>query len=143
MNYGYDVLTNRLLSISSSLGNVGYTYNSKGQIATATSPDNVTQNFSYLGSLVTSIADSGPISDTASFTYNNDLNPASSTMAGITLSYSYDQDRLLTGEGPLALARDPSNGLVTGTTLGGLQDQFHIQFVRRGHELPGRPFLPL
>jgi hypothetical protein len=35
-----------------------------------------------------------------------------------SVSYSYDNDGLLTGAGSLTLTRNTSNGLISGTTLG-------------------------
>jgi YD repeat-containing protein len=37
-------------------------------------------------------------------------------------SFSYDEDRLLVGAGDLTLTRDPNNGLLTGTSIGSLND---------------------
>lgn len=54
-----------------------------------------------------------------SFTYNTDFRVSAETVnSANSVSFTYDNDGLLTGAGSLTLTRNTSNGLITGTTLG-------------------------
>jgi RHS repeat-associated protein len=51
--------------------------------------------------------------------YDSFFRPSSDAVAGgSSVSYGYDSDGLLTSAGDLAVTNDPTNGLVTGTSLG-------------------------
>ena len=92
-----------------------------GQLSTLTSPDGVTLTYAHDGGLVTSTSWSGSIVGTVGRTYDNNLRIASrSVNGGQTVSFTYDNDGLLTQAGQLAIDRSPTTGFVSGTTLGGL-----------------------
>ena len=55
-----------------------------------------------------------------SVTYDNNFRVTSRTVGGSPVSYTYDNDGLLTGSGALTLSRDVQNGLLTGTTIAGV-----------------------
>ncbi len=89
-------------------------------------------SFTYDGFLITSITWSGAINGSVGFTYNNDFNVASETVdGGNDVNFSYDKDAFLvssqssggnSGSENFVIDRDPGNGFVTGTTLGGVSD---------------------
>ena len=54
------------------------------------------------------------------YTYNNDFNVDGITYAGDTVSYSYDNDGLLTGAGSFTIRRNADNGLAESVTGNGL-----------------------
>ena len=76
--------------------------------------------FTYDGTLLTSIAQSGVLNHTTNFTYNNHFQVTSTTYAGETENYSYDNDGLLTSSGDYTLTRDAQNAYVTQLTDGTL-----------------------
>jgi len=58
-------------------------------------------------------------------TFSNNYDVASETVNGASpIAFEYDDDRLLTSAGALALDRHAATGLVTGTTLGSTTDAF-------------------
>ena len=90
-----------------------------GQRTTAVDPGGVTLSYAYDGDLLSSTTWSGAVTGSVSQTYNNSFYLDTMSVNGAhTVSFSYDQDDLLTGVGSLSIGRDPANGLVTGTTLG-------------------------
>ena len=67
--------------------------------------------YTYDGSLVTEISQTGSINATLTFTYNNDFNLTSFGYAGGIEAYMYDNDGLLTGSGNFSVTRNSANGL--------------------------------
>ncbi|MDQ3024789.1 MAG: RHS repeat protein, partial [bacterium] len=53
-------------------------------------------------------------------TYNNDFDLKTLNVAGTSYTFGYDNDRLLTSAGALAIGRDAANGFVKTTQLGGI-----------------------
>jgi RHS repeat-associated protein len=85
--------------------------------------DGVTSTFGYDGALVTDSTYSGVISATLHHSYDSNFNLAAETVNGAnSVSYSYNQDGLLMQAGALSTSRNTQNGLLTGTTLGGVTD---------------------
>ena len=82
------------------------------------------------GSLVTNTSWSGTVTGSVGIIYNANLLPASRSVNGAAIAYSYDRDLLLTKAGNLTLTNDPQSGLVMGTSLGIVTDQ--RQFDDRG-----------
>src|SRR3989338_8938658 len=72
----------------------------------------------YDGALLTGVTVTGPIPGTLTTVYDNFFRASQIGVNGSNIAYAYDADGLLTGAGNLTLARDPGNGLVTGTALG-------------------------
>ncbi len=77
----------------------------------------------YQGPFTTNITWSGAITGSLSLTLNADFLPASQSVNGAAISYSYDRDLLLTQAGNLTLTNDPASGFITGTSLGIVSDQ--------------------
>jgi len=100
------------------------TYNATtGKLASVSTSDGQTVTYGYDGSLVTSTTWSGTVAGSVGRTYNNDLRLASESVNGAnSLAFGYDNDGLLTSADGLSVVRDPTNGLITDTTLGGVTD---------------------
>ena len=99
-------------------GNIGYTYDAQsGYIASVTAPGGVGLSYTYDGTLLLSETWTGPVAGTVSRQYDNDLRIIERTVDGTAITFSYDDDSLLTQAGALALTRNPLNSLLTGTTL--------------------------
>ncbi|NPC83478.1 hypothetical protein HPC49_35300 [Pyxidicoccus fallax] len=76
-------------------------------------------SFTLDGPLVKDVAWSGGVSGSVGYTYNANFDVASVSVNGATpIEYLYDNDRLLSHVGSLTTTRNPSNGLLTGTTMG-------------------------
>jgi RHS repeat-associated protein len=88
-----------------------------------TAPGGIGLSYSYDGILLTGLTWTGPVSGTVAHAYNNDFRVTAENVNGASnVSFAYDADGLLTTAGSLALTRSPQNGLLTGTTLGGVTD---------------------
>ena len=103
---------------------LGYTYDdTKGQLTTVTAPGGESLSYSYDGSLPLSTTWAGTINGSVSRTYNNNFWITSNSVnGGSTITYQYDNDGLLTGTGDLTISRNAQNGLITGATLGSVND---------------------
>jgi RHS repeat-associated protein len=116
----------RVNALSIARGQLAYAYHPvDGTLASITAPGGVGLSFSYDGPLLTSVALTGPIAGTASFTYDKNFRVIAETVngaAGITLGY--DGDGLLTSAGSLTMTRDPRNGLMTRSTLESVGDTY-------------------
>jgi RHS repeat-associated protein len=86
--------------------------------------------WNYESFFITSTTWSGTITGSVSLTLNANFLPASQTVNGLTIAYSYDRDQLLTQAGNLTVTNDPVSGFITGTSLGSVTDQ--RQFDDRG-----------
>ncbi len=80
--------------------------------------------FTYDGDLLTSLAYTGELNQTLSYSYNNDFLPTSFTYAGTSESYAYDNDNLLLSSGDYTLTRDSDNDYVTKLTDGSLVQDY-------------------
>ena len=67
--------------------------------------------YTYDGSLVTSVIQTGIINKTISLAYNNNFDVSSLSYAGNTYALTYDNDNLLAGLGNFIITRDSQNGL--------------------------------
>jgi len=77
-------------------------------------------SFTYDGTLLTQTTQSGLLNHSTNFTYNNDFQVTSTSYAGATEAYSYDNDGLLTTSGTYTLTRDAQNAYTTNLTDGTL-----------------------
>ncbi len=122
-NYGYDNF-GRLSNQITPSGTTHYAYDpTSGKLDIITAPDGGKLNFTYDGSLLTKVVSTGTTPGTVGFSYNNDFQMSSNTANGTSpVSFAYDLDGKLTKAGALAINHDKSAGLVTGTTLGVVND---------------------
>jgi RHS repeat-associated protein len=67
--------------------------------------------YAYDGSLVTSEDFSGTLNQSLNYGYNNDFRITALTYAGSLVTYSYDDDGLLTQAGNYSISRNAGNGL--------------------------------
>jgi RHS repeat-associated protein len=116
----------RLNTIIHPRGTNTYTYDPvTGNLSRLTSPDGVELDFAYSGSFVTQEAWNGTAKGAVDYAFDNDLDVTSRRVnSGTPVSFDYDPDKLLTGAGNLAIQRNETNGLVTGTSLGGITDSW-------------------
>jgi RHS repeat-associated protein len=114
----------RLGTLTIGRGLYHYDYNNAGQLGQITAPDGGSIALGYSGPLLTSASWTGEVQASISFTYDDDFRIASETVAGDAVTFNYDADSLLTTAGALTLQRDPQNGLLTGSTLASITDQW-------------------
>lgn len=107
----------------SSLGSTTLFYDATtGMLASLSSPDGESLTFGHDGFLPRQFVWSGSVNGTVDISYNSDLSVSSINVQAGTEQKSWkyiygDPDGLLTRAGNLTLMRDPTNGLLTGTTL--------------------------
>jgi RHS repeat-associated protein len=102
---------------------VYYQYNITGNVETITTLDGDSLSFGYDGNMILDETWSGTVEGKVSRAYNNNFQVSSTSVNnGNTIDFKYDADSLLTQAGDLALSRDARNGLITGSTLGGVTD---------------------
>jgi RHS repeat-associated protein len=123
VDLGYDS-AGRLSALTTPRGATTYGYQpTSGNLATITTPEGGSLAYTYDGSLPLTETWAGAVSGVVSRTYDNDFRVTSTGVnGGITITFQYDNDSLLTGAGNLSLSRNPQNGLLTGTTLGSVAD---------------------
>lgn len=138
ITYTYDK-NRRVTAITKPNGStINNTYD-KGRLVSTTTPEGTT-NYSYLfadkvgsiskgsesftytydGALLTGMVQTGVLSHTTGYTYNNDFQVTSNMYAGATENYTYDNDGLLTSSGDYTLLRDAQNAYTTQVSDGTL-----------------------
>jgi RHS repeat-associated protein len=96
-----------------------------------------TITYGYDGSLITAESLSGTVTDRLSYGYDDDFNLTSFTYAGATVSYSYDNDGLMTRAGSFTINRNAANGLPESVTDGA----FDVSRIFNGYgEVGGQDF---
>jgi hypothetical protein len=112
--------TGRLGSLISVLGTHVIDYDAEGRVATLADPDDITHTYGYDGPLVTSESLSGTLmGHNVEWTYDSDLRMETQSIDGAnSISYTYDNDGLVTDAGAEVLVPDPLSGLLTSTTVG-------------------------
>jgi RHS repeat-associated protein len=120
VDFAYNTINGRLEKITQPRGDTDFSYDAQtGNLSSITAPGNERIDLEFDGSLPTRETVSGTVSGSVSRTYDDDLRLESSSVNGAsTVSYSYDDDGLLTDADALTLSRDTQNGLLRGTTLG-------------------------
>ena len=90
-----------------------------GHLSSISGSDNQSLAYAYDGKLPLSTTWSGTVVGSVSRTYDNNLRTASESVNGAnTVALGYDDDGLLTSVDGMAITRDSTNGLISGTTLG-------------------------
>jgi RHS repeat-associated protein len=124
LSYDYDT-AGRLSKLTIPAGQYAYSYNTVGKLSDITAPGGITLSYAYNGALLTSATWSGGISGNVGFDYDNDFRiKAIQVNNANSIAYQYDADSLLTQAGELTLARSADNGLITGSTLGSVTDNY-------------------
>ncbi|SFV51568.1 odd Oz/ten-m homolog 4 [hydrothermal vent metagenome] len=109
----------RLTSTVTTEGTTNYSYLFANKIGSITNGAE-SLSFTYDGTLLTKITQTGVLNQVIDYSYNNDFKVTSSTYAGVTKNYAYDNDGLLTTSGDYTLTRDAQNGYTTQITDGTL-----------------------
>ena len=104
---------------------VSVTYDTIGQILTATAPDTGVVTYTYGTSLLATSTWTGTIAGSVERTYDAlDRLATQSVNGGQSVTFSYDDGGFLTDAGALTLGRTPQGGLLANTTLGVVSDAF-------------------
>ena len=109
----------RLAQIQTPEGDIDFTYYCANMVESITKGTESIV-YGYDGQLVTSETLNGTLNQTLGYTYNADFNLTSSTYAGGTATYTYDNDGLLTTAGAYTITRNANNGLPEAVTGGAL-----------------------
>ncbi len=145
---GYDP-GGRLDSLTAPTGPTAFTYHpTTGQLTRISAPGGVVLSYTYDGILRTGTTWAGPVAGSVTQTYNNDFRIATETVnGGNTISVQYDPDGLLTQAGSLTLTRHPQHGLLTGTSLAGVNDSYNYstfgELSSYAANYSGRPLLDI
>jgi RHS repeat-associated protein len=100
----------RLWQIRTPEGNIDFTYLCGTKVdSIAKGRESIT--YGYDGKLLTSETLAGTLNQSLTYTRNNDFDVSRFTYAGAPVSYSYDNDGLLTGAGAFTITRNAENGL--------------------------------
>ena len=103
-------------------GTIEYDYHpATGQLAAITAPDGGQVSFSWDGPLLTGETWAGNIAGTVNRDFNADFLIAEERInGGSSLTFTYDDDGLLSGAGELSFIRDPQTGLIIQAMIGNL-----------------------
>jgi len=123
IQFGYDN-AGRLASTTTPTETITYSYDANtGNLSSASINGGEALAYGYNGPLPTSSALTGTVAGTVSRAYNNNFWVTSESInGGNAVTFTYDNDGLLTKAGALALKLDPKDGLIKGSTLGSLTD---------------------
>jgi RHS repeat-associated protein len=118
---GYD-FAGRLETLTTSTGSYSFGYSaSTVQLTSLSAPGGSTLTYSYDGFLPTAVSWSGPVSGSVGVSYDNNFWVTQQTVNGTSaVTFNYDNDGRMTSAGALALNRDPVNGNLRSTELGGV-----------------------
>ena len=115
--------TGLLASIAIPTGTYIYEYDfTSAQLSQITAPDGGTINYSYDGFLLTNSIIAGDVSGSVDRVYDNDFRISTRSInGGNSITFTYDDDSLLTQAGDLAITRETQKaGLISGSTLDSL-----------------------
>jgi RHS repeat-associated protein len=122
IEYSYDA-GGRRTKVNYPGGEKSYTYDpATGKVATMSNA-NGTLSYAFDGILPISETSGGQVSGKVELKYGPDLRVSGISVNGTEISYTYDNDDLITKAGSLNVSRDAERGLVTGTTLSDTTDQ--------------------
>ena len=115
--FAYDTV-GRLATVTQPTGTTRHEYDSAtGQMTSAVAPGGERASYEYDGALPTKLTLAGSAAGTITIGYDNNLRPATETVAGTAaVSLLYDDDGLVTRVGGLNLDRDPDSGRVQSMT---------------------------
>jgi len=124
INYSYDNLA-RVTNITLPGGMYTYDYNDiSGLLDSISSPDGITQGFSYNGDLIEQVSWSGAISGSISYAYDAKGIMTQISINDQNIAYQYNLDEDITQAGLEILSYDQTSGLLTGTTLGIIEESY-------------------
>lgn len=124
----YDPVTGRLTALATPEGETRVGPLPGGRTGWSESPDGVRLDYGWDGPLLANVSWSGAVQGTVSYTRDANFWLTGLTVGSTTTTFGHDDDGLLTSTTvagqTLTLARDPGNGLLTGSTLGSLNDSW-------------------
>lgn len=113
----------RIGTITIPTGQLGFGYDPKtGNLATISAPSGVALSDTFDGLLPTGETWAGPVAGSMTEVYDRGFQLTSQSLNGTALTFQRDGDGLLTQAGSLAVQRDSTTGLVTGSSLGTVTD---------------------
>ena len=123
IKYNYDN-AGRLSSTATPTETVDYKYDATtGNLSSSAVSGGEAIAYGYDGALPTSSTWTGAVAGSMETVYNDNFWIASESInSGNTVSFTYDNDGLLTKAGLLTVKNDATDGLITGTTLGSTSD---------------------
>ncbi len=98
----------RVTSIQTDEGTTNYSYACQSNVSQI-SKGSESFSFTYDGTLLTSISQTGQLNQTIDYTYNNDFSPISMTYANQTENYTYNDDNEPTQIGDYTITRKQKN----------------------------------
>ncbi len=123
IDFVYDTAKGRLNALNTPTGQYVYSYDDKsGNLNTVAAPDGNRLHYAYDGSLPLAVIWEGAVKGILEVAYDNDFRVVGSVVnqnKDTEVHYQYDLDGLLTQAGEMYLIREPQNGLLMGTQLGG------------------------
>ncbi len=116
--FDYDT-AGRLETTAINRGSYVYAYaTTTGNLSTITDPNGGTLAYTYDGAIPLTTTWTGEVNGSFSRTINNDFLVSTQLVnSADSISFTYDDDNLLTAAGALTLTRDADNGLITATDL--------------------------
>jgi YD repeat-containing protein len=117
LTFGYDS-AGRPATLTTPNGTTTWTYAPGSGLLTSLGAPDAMVEITYDGGLPMNIAWSGAAAGSVGAMYDNFLRLSTQTVnGGHLVAFTYDFDDLLTRAGALTIERQPTTGLVTGTTL--------------------------
>lgn len=125
VDYGYDA-AGRILSRTTPEGTVSYEYDSTSGLPVAvTATDGGQLTFGYDGSVATRMAWSGTVTGAVTRVFDENFRVRQKSVNGASpVTYSYDNDGLLTRAGDMTLTRSNVNGLVQSSVHGAISENW-------------------
>ncbi len=119
----YDPLVGRLRGLTIPRGTISLGYHpTTGDLNLIQAPGS-SRSFAYQGALLATSTSGGVTQGTVNWTYDNDFRVSSTNLdGGHALAYQYDADSEITDIGPMHFTLSPQTGLVTGASLGAVND---------------------
>ncbi len=99
-------------------------YDAAERLIASGSADGVSLAYSYDGPLPLATTWSGPIAGTVSRSYDDDFFVNAISVNNTPIAYAHDDDGLIVRAGALTLTHDPTNALLTATSIGDLDAAF-------------------
>jgi len=100
-----------------------FSYITGDLLDTVTGPGSQTVSYDYQGDLVTGVTWGGMVEGSFTRTFDSAFRASSETVnAESAITFTYDNDDLVTGAGALSITRSATNGLADGTSLGVVSD---------------------
>lgn len=122
VTYSYDA-AGRLASMTLPSGSYTITYGPTGDIDTFAAPGGSALAYSYDGALTTSETWAGPVAGSVGYVYDAFFRLRSETVdGGHGVTFTFDDDSLVTSVGALSFTRDPQHGSVSEVSIGAVSE---------------------